>query len=90
MSATTSDEGEVETFPIVGMGASAGGLGAFEKFWVAAGVAKRCARKIPALLLSADTLPASVHEMGASGYWVLQKPVEVEQLVAQLNQLLDV
>jgi FixJ family two-component response regulator len=46
-------------------------------------------RKIPALLLSGDTQVASVREMQASGHGVLQKPVEVEQLVAQLNRLLE-
>jgi two-component system CheB/CheR fusion protein len=47
-------------------------------------------RKIPVLLLSGDTLPASVRAMETSGYRVLQKPIEADRLVAEMNQLLAV
>jgi PAS domain S-box-containing protein len=47
-------------------------------------------RKIPLLLLSGDVLPASVSDMEAGGYRVLQKPIEVDQLVAEMNRLFGV
>ena len=45
-------------------------------------------REIPAVLVTGDTLPESVRDMEASGCKVLHKPIEVDELVAQMNHLL--
>ena len=45
-------------------------------------------QSVPALLLTGDTLPESVRTLEASGFRVLQKPVEANQLVACMNELL--
>jgi two-component system CheB/CheR fusion protein len=43
---------------------------------------------IPAVLITGDTLPESLRTLEASGFRVLQKPVEANQLVACMNELL--
>jgi two-component system CheB/CheR fusion protein len=44
-------------------------------------------REVPAVLITGDTLPESVRDMEASGFKVLHKPIEVDELVAHMNHL---
>lgn len=53
-----------------------------------AAVCSRCGTAIPAFLISGDTGPERLHDVRASGYHLLHKPVPPMALRAMLNRLL--
>jgi two-component system CheB/CheR fusion protein len=45
-------------------------------------------QETPAVLVTGDTLPESVRDMQDSGFTILHKPIDVNELVAHMNHLL--
>ena len=45
-------------------------------------------QETPAVLVTGDTLPESVRDMQASGFTLLHKPIDVNELVTHMNHLL--
>ncbi len=52
-------------------------------------IVEEIGRKLPALLVSGDVVPDSEGDPRAGGFLVLQKPVDVDRLVAHMNRLLE-
>jgi len=52
-------------------------------------IVEELGRTVPALLVSGDFVPDAAGDLQTGGFLVLQKPIDVDQLIAHMNKLLQ-